>query len=130
MNATQFCELVENRLGWQVKGERWRGLMAEAGKVKRKIASNPSLYTWENLRLTVELLAKEKKPRTPVGVFAHVERALDLALDQEDDTETQIREVMKFETMRGDPQGWAVRFARADGPFREILLGEWRESAR
>jgi hypothetical protein len=131
-NATQFVHLVESRLGWspRVGTSHWRAVSIEAHRVKAKVETDPTLYTWENLALAVELLAKEKKPRTPLGVFAHVQRALDLAMDHEDDVEAEIREVMKFEVMRGDPQGWAVRFARADGGYRRMLLREWQESAR
>lgn len=131
-NATQFVHLVENRLGWAPRAgmSRWRAVSVEAGRVNSMVETDPTLYTWVNLALAVELLAKEKKPRTPLGVFAHVQRALDLAMDHEDDIEAEIREVMRFEVMRGDPQGWAVRFARADGGYRRLLLREWQESVR
>lgn len=131
-SATQFVYLVENRLGWSptVGGSRWRAVSIEAGRVNAKVKTDPTLYTWANLALAVELLVKEKKPRSPLGVFAHVQRALDMAMDHEDDIEEEIREVMKFEVMRGDPQGWAVRFARADGGYRRMLLREWQESVR
>ena len=130
MNAVQFCELVERRLGWEAKGVRWRALKVEAGKVNHKIATDPTRYTWDNLILAVELLAREKQSRTPTGVFAHVDRALDLALDREVDYEAEIREVMRYETLRGDPAGWAVRFARAEGAYRRLLLNQWRESVK
>lgn len=133
MNAVQFCELVEAQLGWRVpsnRGPRWKALSIEASKVTRQMASNPKLYTWGNLQLAVALLHREKQSRTPVGVFAHVDRALDLAMDKEDGVEAEIREVMRYETMRGDPQGWVVRFARAEGAYRPILLREWQESVR
>lgn len=132
MNATEFCELVEMRLGWEIPHRanrpRWKQVVTEAAKVNRKQAENPSLYTWTNLQLAVELLRREKKSRSPVGVFAHVQRALDLALDDESDLEYEIRKVVTYEEQRGDPDGWAVRFARATGPYRRRLLDEWRES--
>lgn len=130
MRPAEFCELVERRLGWEAKPPRWRSIVTEASKVSRRIEENPSLYTWENLRLTVELLAREKLSRSPLGVFAHVERAVELIVEPEDDTEEQIREVMRYESMVGDPHGWTVRFARADGHFRKVLLDQWRESTK
>lgn len=131
MTPTAFCQLVENTLGWAPPpGPAFRAYRAEAAKVKRKQATNPDLYTWDNLRLAVALLAREKKARTPWGVFAHVERALDLALDADDDLETQIREAIAYETRRGDPAGWVPRFARATGGYRDQALREWREAAR
>lgn len=132
MKAIEFCELVEGRLGWEVPTRlpRWRAMTTEAGKVNKKIATNPTLYTWDNLCLAVELLAREKLSRSPVGVFSHVDRALDLALDSEHDVEDQIREAVTYETRRGDPHGWGTRFARASGHYRRLILAEWREAAR
>lgn len=129
-NATIFCELVESRLGWEVPGVRWRGLVIEANKVNTRRAEDTALYTWENLALAVELLAREKKSRSPIGVFAHVQRALDLALDTEVDVEEEIRTVMRYETALGDPQGWVVRFARATGHHRKVLLDAWRQAVK
>lgn len=127
MNATQYCKLVEVRLGWEAPagGER-RRYIAEAGKVARAIAKNPALYTWDNLALTVELLHREKKARSPLGVFAHVERALDLSLDNDGDIEVEIRAATWIENEAGDPNGWAVRFARTEGAYRRIALDEWK----
>lgn len=132
MTPTDYCKIVENRLGWAppATGPAWRRYTTEAAKVKRKIATDPSKYTWENLLLAVELLVRERQSRTPIGVFAHVDRALDLALDKEDDLELLIREAVEYETHRGDPQGWVTRFARAVGGYRRLVLDEWRESVK
>lgn len=132
MTPIRFCELVEARLGWEVPSRRvrWRVLMSEGNKVAKKVATNPDLYTWDNLILAVELCARERKSRTPLGVFAHVERALDLALDDEIDVEQEIREVVAYETSRGDPGGWVVRFARATGHYRRLALDEWKQAER
>jgi hypothetical protein len=131
VNATEFCKLVENRLGWAPPaGAPYRQYRVEAAKVKRKIATDPDLYTWDNLKLAVALLAREKQPRTPMGVFAHVDRALDLALDKDHDVEHEIRQVVAYESALGDPAGWVTRFARATGQYREMALNEWKESVR
>lgn len=126
MTPSEYCRIVENRLGWvPPSGPEWKRYIAEAGKVTRKIRTNPELYTWKNLLLAVELLVREKEPRTPVGVFAHVERAVGMAREDDSDIETKIREALKFETRRGDPHGWVVRFARAHGAWRTEAYREW-----
>lgn len=132
MNAVDFCRLVEARLGWEAPtGKRsYQAYTAEAGKVKRRIATQPSLYTWENLLLAVELCARKKMPRTPIGVFAHVEQALELARESDSDIEQQIREAIAYEVKRGDPAGWATRFSRTANHYRKLALIEWRESVR
>lgn len=130
MTPTAFCQLVENRLGWSPPpgGPAYRRYVVEAAKVKRKIASNPELYTWAALELAVELLARERLPRTPIGVFSHVERALTMARLPETDLEEQIRSAMRYEGLRGDPGGWVTRFTRATGPYRAEVLDEWRRA--
>lgn len=129
MTPTEFCVLVENRLGWRPpQGPQWRRYQAQARQVASLIALNPELYTERNLRLAVELLAREKKQRSPVWVLSHVERALDLALDPEHEVEHEIFKAVSHEVMAGDPDGWVVRFSRASGGFRKQLLDEWRSS--
>lgn len=125
MNPTEFCKVVENRLGWRPPDLGWRSYIPAARVVRRKIASNPRLYTWENLLLAVELLAREKQPRSPAGVFAHVERALERKREDDSDVEKRIQHAVGIEAGRGDPEGWGVRFARAMGPFRLELIEEW-----
>lgn len=132
MSPTAFVQLVENKLGWQppATAVHYKRYQAEAAKVKRKIATNPELFTWRNLQLAVELLWRERQSRTPIGVFAHVERAVQMAAEDEVDVEVEIRKATLFEEMRGDPAGWVTRFARAVGPYRAEALAEWRESVR
>lgn len=131
MNATEFCKLVEARLGWEAPaGSPRMRYRAEAAKVNRKIQTNPHLYTWDNLQLAVALLVREKKSRTPIGVFAHVERALTVATEQEVDVEEQIRAIVAYETSLGDPMGWVVRFSRAVGHYRVLAVEEWKAAVR
>lgn len=131
MNAVEFCQLVESRLGWIPAGgatndKPWIRYRADASKVVRKQQEDPELYTWENLRAAVALLAHEKKTRTPVGVFAWVPRALELKAEPESVVETQIREAIAIEAAKGDPDLWAVSLNRAVGPYRRQLLHEWK----
>lgn len=129
MNAIEFCKHVEAQLGWEAPaGADRRRYIPEAGKVKRRITTDPERFTWENLLLAVELLRKEKKSRSPIGVFEHVDRALDLALDTEVDVEADIREATRAEAAKGDPDDWVVRFSRATGEFRRRALDEYRRA--
>lgn len=129
MNATGFCRLVESRLGWvPPPGPECRRYRAIASRVIRKMTEDPALYTFRNLELAVELLAQERKPRSPLGVFAHVARAVDVAAEDEMDIEVLIREACAYEEQRGDPQGWITRFSRASGDYRAFALQAWRES--
>ena len=131
MTPTKFCEEVERRLGWEAPpGLPWKRYQAEARKVARKIATDPELYTPRNLELAIALLEREKKSRTPLGVLQHVHRAVNLAVDEEIDVEVEIRKVVAYETERGDPNGWVVRFARATGAYRAQALAEWREAVQ
>lgn len=130
MNAntpTAFVKHVEASLGWEPPtGPEWKRYQGEARKVATKRATNPGLYSFENLRLAVQLLRRERKERTPVGVFSHVERALDLRLDVETDIEQDIRSAIRLEARRGNPDGWCERLTRAQGYYRKAALEEWQ----
>lgn len=127
MKPTDFCKHVENHLGWAPPaGPAWRQYQAEAHKVSARQASNPELFTWDNLQLAVNLLRKEKKSATPLGVFYHVDRALDLAMDKQHDTEVELQEIIRHEAERGDPDGWVGRLSRARGIYRQEALAEWK----
>lgn len=131
-NATEFVELVSNRLGWLPPGnkERWREIAIEAHKVKNKIATKPRLYTWENLELAVELLYREREqPVSPAAVCWQVERALNLSVvdDSRKSIDAEVEEAVAAEVAAGDPDGWAVRFARSFGAGRVEVLNAWRK---
>lgn len=133
MTPTDFVRACEQRLGWENPTDHlpsWKRYQSTVKRVRARMAEDPSLYTVHNLMLAVALLEKEKKPRTPLGVFAHVQRALDLALDHEPDVEAQIREAIAYETRLGDPSGWVGRLVRAQGAYRAEVLQDWREAVR
>lgn len=128
-NPTEFCQLVESRLGWiPPDGPDWQRYRVMAARVAKKMDIDPELYSLRNLELAVELLAREKLPRSPLGVFAHVPRAVEMAVDSDEDVESGIRAATAIEQGRGDPEGWVTRFARAMGPYRLQALNEWREA--
>lgn len=131
MNATQFVELVENRLGWDPASKYpklpyWKAVRAEAGQVNKKVASDPDLYTYEHLALAVELLVRERKQSTPLGVFAHVERALSKApvVEEVRPLEDQIADAVDEAVELGEFD-WADRLVRASGQHRAKVLEEW-----
>ena len=128
-NATEYMTLVENRLGWQPPGRRGSlRYNVEVSRVKERLQANPDLFTWRNLELAVELCRRERLPRTPLGVLAHVQRAVDMRKDDLDDLEVEIWQAMSKEIANDDPDGWATRFARAQGIHRQQLLHEWKET--
>lgn len=129
MSPTQFVVMVQNELGWRPTGEgpAWKHERKAAAQVKQMITTNPELFTWDNLRLAIALLKRERKAATPLHVFFHVERALSVAADEEMDLEIDIREAVAIEAGRGDPDGWVERFSRAVGIYRGEALAEWQE---
>lgn len=127
MTPTAFCELVENRLGWQAPDDvPWRRYRVEAAKVKRKIAQAPDLYTWRNLQLAVEFCRRQQLERTPVGVMAYVQPALEAAAEEDTDLEKQIYMAVRVELAKGDPEGWVGRLTRAQGQYRAEAFREWQ----
>lgn len=125
MNGTEFCKIVENRLGWMPPDRGWKKYLVASQSVTAKIKSNPRLYTWDNLLATVELLRSEGQSRSPLGVFAHVERAVQRKREDDSDVEKRIWFAMTVENGRGDPDGWGPRFARTSGGFRLEAVEEW-----
>lgn len=129
---TAFVEYVENRLGWApVDTEaqpRWKSLMLEASKVKRKVAQNPELNSWENLLATVDFLAKKKVAvKTPLGVFFFVDDVVKrMSAAEAVDNMAGAMFVAITEAMVAGESEWVERLARARGPAREVALNEWR----
>lgn len=129
MSPTAYVKHVENTLGWQppqTKRGGYTRYLGPARRVQERMDTNPALYTMDNLLLAVELLRREHKAYSPLGVFAHVERALDVAFDRETDLDVDLREAIQIEAGRGDPDGWVERLTRAMGPYRVEALEEWK----
>ena len=136
-----FCIRVENTLGWSHDRSmpRWKALSIEAAKLRRKMSTDPALYTWPNLELAVELLRREQREvDSPAAVCWHVERALALAavpepvLDDIDaDIDELVNEIAQRELAAGDPEGWAMRLLRAWGrEGRLAALVEYADTRR
>ncbi len=128
MTPTAFCKHVEGRLGWEPPDvePQWRRYMVEARKVARKRQQDPNRFTWRNLTLAVELLRRRQLTRTPCGVFAYVDLAVERANVEPTDLETAIVDAINAELCVGDPAGWAGRLMRARGSYRREVLEEWR----
>lgn len=124
--ATDFAKLVENKLGWinPRPGPEFKRYQSIAKRVVDKMTEDR--VSFDDLELAVELLWRERKPRSPMGVFAHVERARAKSVDIETDVEVEIRHAMAVEEQAGDPEGWVIRFSRATGPYRREALNEWK----
>lgn len=127
-----FAEYVENRLGWAPTDTealpRWKSLMVQAGKLNKKVQQNPQLYSWANLVLTVDWLAKKKVTiKGPLGVFFFVDEALKRAAAAEaiDDLSGQIFTALTEAMVEGQ-HDWVDRLARARGTARVQLLQDWR----
>lgn len=130
-NATEFVTAVENTLGWcppEDDRPRWKVIAIEAGKVNRKIKTNPALYTWDNLQLALELLRRERREvKSPAAVLWHVERALKQAAVVEvvEDIDVAISDAVD-EAMDAGEYEWADRLVRARGTGRQRVLDEWK----
>ncbi|MGZ4745628.1 MAG: hypothetical protein ACXVYY_00960 [Oryzihumus sp.] len=137
--ATQFCLLVECRLGWdpyRLAKEQGKDVYkirgAEAGKINKKVATDPGLYSWENLELAVAYLFRKRIPvQTPTAVCWYVEEALKLAERREplDDLGARVTQAIATEMARDDAgsQEWIGRLARSTGVGREEVLAQWRQ---
>jgi hypothetical protein len=129
--AREFVEAVENMLGWMPVEPRWKSIRTEAGKVKRKQATDPVLYSFGNLELALALLRKEHKDVTsPVAVFWHVERALKMGevVIETDDLDDQVTLLIEHLSEHGDPGDWLPRLVRAQGKGRQEVLDEYRRN--
>ena len=136
--AKTFVEYVEGALGWAPpvtdKTPRWKAIAVEAGKVNKKVATNPALFTWENLALTVEWLRRRKEViKTPTAIFWRVEDALrDSATpvrpERPADIATAVQQAVDTEQAKRAPgwQGWVSRLTRAQGAGRQDTYNEWR----
>ena len=134
-NAIEFVQLVENTLGWAPPLDDTTPLFKrraiEAGKVKSKIAKNPTLYTWHNLELAVEYLRRKRQGvKSPVGVLYKVEQAIAAANAPAPISSVgeDINRAIEVELSHGKEgsEDWVGRLIRADGPGRREVLDAWQ----
>lgn len=137
-NATELCALVENTLGWTPivsdKMPRWRAIAIMAGRVNKKIETNPKLYTWRNLEIAVAYLwAKRQQVRSPMGIFYVVEDAVAQSYETpQQPLGDQVEQAIRTEYEIDDAQTirWVTRLSRAFGDARADVLVEWRAARR
>lgn len=136
MTYVDFVERVENMLGWVPKGKgtAYKLRSIEASRLKRKMDTNPALYTWENMLLALDWCRRNKYATTPTGVCWKVEQAVKQAADEKPLTETGagIQAAISVEQGRRDSlsEYWITRLSRSSGQARDDVLLEWREAGR
>jgi len=136
-SAFSFCEWVEQELGWEVPSEtseiRRKALIVECAKVKRRMATNPEQYSWDNLAVTVAWLKDKRKTVTPWGVLGWVQVALKETRRRPSarptDIAVAIAQAIEREQSqrREDWEFWVRRLTRAQGDGREDVYTEWEQ---
>jgi hypothetical protein len=129
-----LCRHVENTLGFVLDPSKppWKARQIEAGKLKRKRATDPELYSVENLLLTVEYLRQRRQEvKSPAAVCWFVQEALERALKEPtvDELASLIQAAIDQEQSRPGGAEWIGRLTRARGDARAEVYREW-EAAR
>ncbi len=133
LKPTQFVLILENTLGLplDMSMPEWKARSIQAGQVKKKIAKNPRLYSWDNLLVAVEWCREHKKEiKQAAGIFHFVEQALKERADSGALTDSLSRRVdaaIEREKSLGDPDGFVSRLTRASGPVRGEVLAELQQ---
>ena len=131
--ATELVRTVENTLGWAPHNRRQRNLMIVA--VLAKIEEQPTLYTWHNLALTVELLRRQRvQAGSPMFLFCKVQEAVDAAyIPVLVSTLAQLVEgaIEREQDRQLDGwQDWVGRLSRATGQGRQVAHDQWVAAGR
>ena len=137
-NATELLQLIENTLGWTPNvtetTPRWRAVANMAGRINKKVKTNPQLYTWENLELAVNFLWKARQAvYSPMLVFSVVEQAVaEKHHEPPRPLGVQVEDALRLEYEIDDAQShlWISRLSRAFGTYRADVLAEWRAARR
>lgn len=132
MNLKEFVLIQERQLGLMLDPSipEWKAKSVQASILRKKMESNPKLYTWENLTLTAEWMRHRRMTVTNAAtICSFVERAL---RDQGDDgaasdkLSLKIQKAIAYEMSIGDPDGWLSPLTRSFGTARGEVLAEWR----
>lgn len=131
---TDFVRYVENTLGvvpdTSDGSPWWQARSREAGKLKRKRATNPELYSMRNLLLAVEYCRQRGiEVPTATALCWKVEPALEHAHREVQVSELQqlIERAVKREHLEQRPgwADWVGRLLRARGEARTDVYSEW-----
>lgn len=133
-----IVNLAEQVLGWVPDPTKplWKARAIEAAKLKRKMLTNPKLYSWHNLELTVEWCRRHKEEvPSPASLCWRVERAV-----KEANAPASVRPLgdlvdaaLALELGRPHEPGsaeWVTRFIRAQGNARSDVLDAWLKAGR
>lgn len=135
--AGQLVRHIENTLGWNSQSGMGRVKLRRVmvDRMLTTISQNPTLYTWENLYLTVELLRRKRvQVKSPLFIFFKVEEAVahantPVAVSSLAD---QIAKAVAHEqgTQRDGWQVWVRQLNRAVADYRQDALDEWVAAGR
>lgn len=132
-NATEFVILCENTLGYNPDETKdlWKARAIMAGRLKRAIAQKPTLYTWANLELAVEMLRRQRQPiQSPLFVLYKVEEALKAAPEATPPKPLAELVEQAVAAERSQPAltsaSWVSQLTRAVGKYRQETYDEWR----
>lgn len=132
----QYVEYVSNQLGWSPETPAalpmHRRMIIWASRVKKKVADNPSFYSWNNLVLAVEYMRRQHlEIRTPLAPFAYIPSALKVAADTTTSAMSDlIDQAIEYELSHQLPgwESWRDRLARAFGGYRQQAYQEWQQA--
>jgi hypothetical protein len=138
-NATGFVIAVENNLGWAAEETPetplWKVRAAMAGRLNKKIKTDPELYSWENLSLTLAYCRRNKiAVKSPLGVLLYIDKALAERpkVERARPLQDLVNDAIAREVGIGDEDSavWIARFSRASGPGLVALYRDWVASGR
>lgn len=132
MKWQKFVEHCENTLGVTYPDDLpiWRARGVATMVLKKKIATKPEYYTWDNLMLAVAYLRKQQMTvQHPVAVCWWVEAALEVAatptpprpLGELIDSALAVEQMQRLFGW----QYWVGRLVRSMGNARQDTYDEW-----
>lgn len=139
-NYVDFVKYCENQLGWlpdTTKLPMHRARANAAHVLKKKMDTNPAMFTFDNLMLAAELFRRRREQlKSPAALCWWVDEALKVSPTevqlQGTELDVQIAEAIAFERERElpDHEMWVRRLVRSTGAGKREVLEEWTEARR
>ncbi len=131
--ATDIVIACENRLGYLHHGPLTERRRIEAGKINKKLKTDPSV-TLADFELAIEYCWKKRESVTsPVALYWRIKDAKNLANDvvEVSDLTEEIERAIAWE-MWCEPidHEWVGKLTRAQGDGRADVLAEWKAAGR